>query len=81
MRKVLSIIALSAMTLSLSSFSTSKQAAIQAEGDCLDYAMAAMVDEQEMYGFIRDRGAYLEGLLFYYDSCMDDGEVLDPVFM
>lgn len=67
------------MTIGMSSFGVAEE---EEYGDCLVYAMAAMVDEQEMYGFENDRGAYLEGLVFYYDSCMSGGgNISDPVFL
>ena len=68
------------MTLSLSSFNENLN--FSEEVDCLAYGTAAMVDEQEMYGFEEDRGAYLDGLRFYYDACEATGEnTLEPVFM
>jgi len=81
MKKLFSVIALGAMTLSLSSFNENKILNEEEVVDCLTYAQAAMVDEQETYGFEPDRGAYLEGLRFYYDACESTGgNTLDPVF-
>ncbi|SHE48161.1 hypothetical protein SAMN05444278_10231 [Psychroflexus salarius] len=81
MKKVLSIIALSAMTLSLSSFSTSKQATIQEEGNPTDcnrqarlatYHFAHFVFGEEASGSSENNDLYVAYHNAVYESCLAD---------